>query len=404
MYHIRNRHSVLLALFMLASGMVACGDGGGNDGNPDPNDPKCTCDGAQCGIDTCGKSCGECAGGEFCSSGACALAEGCDLIGFTATSQAAYARFAGGQTRMRFVASQLKQVDQEVDDLIYDKLIIEINLDTFWGGGAPAAGTFDLVGTSETGSPLFVRGFEYCTELACAFPYVVEAGSLELSAPGAPGSALQGVIKGLKLKQVRIIDGAIHEFSNGKSWCVGDFRLNTQVPELPSASGACLAAGSGQNIGDNIRNFTLTNCLGEPIDLHERCAKSEALWIIASAGWCGACETFVPEAAARAASLADDGLDLIVVVGENTAGAKPSLEYCMDYAGSHDLDPRQTYIDHDGTNSWATLFGAINNYGNGSIGLPYNIVLDGRSMEYMWNSATGGGDLYEVQQGLMDRE
>jgi hypothetical protein len=184
---------------------------------------------------------------------------------------------------------------------------------------------------------------------------------------------------------------------------VGDFRFDAEVPPLPTATGSCLETGSGMNIGDNIRNFSLTNCLGEVVDLHERCGKSEALWIIASAGWCGACEAFVPEAAARADELAAEGLDLIVVVGENTAGGEPSLEYCMDYAGSHDLDPRQTFIDHDGSHSWPVLFGAVNTYSNGSIGLPYNIVLDGRNMEYKWNSATGGGDLYNVQEELMAR-
>ncbi|MCC6621082.1 MAG: redoxin domain-containing protein [Deltaproteobacteria bacterium] len=407
MYHTKSflaRHALAASLAALSLPLwSACGGDGGAQKGEDGR--TCTCEGASCGLDNCGKSCGECGDSDYCALGECATAEGCDLVGFEPTSEAGFARYAGGQTRMRYVASQLQQDDQAVDDLIYDKLIIEINQDTFWAGGAPAAGTFDLGDTKEQTSPLFVRGYTFCNELDCAFPYVVERGTLELAEPGAPGAKFTGKITDLRLKQVRIDanTGEIKTFTNANTWCVGDYRFEVDVPALPTAQGTCLADGSGTNIGDNIRNFSLTNCLGEVVDLHERCGKSEALWIIASAGWCGACETFVPQAAERANQLADQGLDLIVVVGENNGGAQPSLEYCKDYAGSHGLDPRQTYVDHDGTHSWPVLFGAINTYSNGSIGLPYNIVLDGRSMEYKWNSATGSGDLYQVQEELMSR-
>ncbi|MFO0749081.1 MAG: hypothetical protein U1F43_25975 [Myxococcota bacterium] len=390
MYHIARKTAVGLMGFVAFAGLVGCGDDAAKTGGPKA-------------VTACAATCGD---GEYCSNGACvAPADTCDLVGFDATSEAAFARFAGGQTRMRFVASQLQQKDQTVDDLIYDKLIVEVDQGSFWQDGVPVAGTYDLVGTSEEGSPLFVRGHTYCTELDCAFTYIVKSGSLELTSPGAPGQPFQGFIRGLVLQQVRIDpdDGHLIEFSNGNTWCVGDIRLDTTVPTLPTAAGSCVAEGTGKNIGDNIRNITLTNCLGEEVDLHERCAKTEAVWIIASAGWCGACEAFVPVAAQRANELADKGLDLMVVVGENPAGAAPTLEYCKDYAGAHGLDPRQTYIDNDGKVSWPTLFGAINTYGNGSIGLPYNIVLDGRSMEYKWNSATGGGDLYQVQDELLAR-
>jgi len=411
MYHTKSflaRHALSgLLVFASSAAVVAAGCGDGGDGaRKGDNGQICTCDGAKCGLDNCGESCGGCSTGNYCADGACAAAEGCSIVGFEASSEAGFARFAGGQTRMRYVASHLQQLDQAVDDLIYDKLIIEINQDLFWANGAPASGTFDLVGTGDQGSPLFVRGYTFCNELDCAFPYIVERGTLELEEPGAPGSPFRGKIHDLRLKQVRIDanTGEVKTFSNARTWCVGDYRFDVAVPALPTAQGTCLADGSGKNIGDNIRNFTLTNCLGEVVDLHDRCGTSEALWIIASAGWCGACEAFVPEAAARANQLADRGLDLIVVVGENNGGAQPSLEYCKDYAGSHGLDPRQTYVDHDGSNSWPVLFGAINTYSNGSIGLPYNIVLDGRSMEYKWNSATGSGDLYQVQEELMSRE
>lgn len=376
--------------------LSACGD----DGKTSSDGRTCSCNGATCGVDNCGHSCGSCdADTEFCGDGVCTPAEGCDLTGFEATNQAGVARYAGGQTRVRFTASN---VDIEPP---FDKIVVELNQDAFFGEGAPAPGTFPLDDVNEVGSALFVRGYTYCNDFACAFPYVVDTGTLEIEEPGVPGTHFRGWLRGVKLKQVRITDsGDIQTMSNGKTWCVGDFRIDTEVPALPDAQGVCVTDGTGNKVGDNVRNFTLTNCLGEDVDLHQRCGKAEAIWIVASAGWCGACEQFVPEAANRQKELAEDGLDLMVVIGENASGLAPSLEYCMDYAGRKGLDPSSTFIDNDGTNSWPTLFSAIDTYSGGSIGLPWNAVLDGRSMEYIWSSNAGSGDLYSVQEELMNRE
>jgi len=345
-------------------------------------------------------SCGGCGSDEYCSGGECISTAGCDIVGFASTNQAAFARYAGGQTRVRFVASNVAVEPP------FDKLVVELNHDQCFKDSEPAAGTFPLEGTSEIGSALFVRGYTYCNDVDCAFPYVVEAGSFEVQSAGVPGTHLTGWLRGLKLKQVRIDanSGSVLPFANGNTWCAGDYRIDVEVPPLPTASEACVGEGTGNKIGDNVRNFTLTNCYGDPIDLHDRCGKAEAIWIVASAGWCGACEAFVPEAAQRTKENAEAGLDLMVVIGENAAGAAPSLEYCKDYAGKKGLDMASTFIDHDGTNSWPVLFGAIDTYSGGSIGLPWNAVLDGRSMEYIWSSNAGSGDLYGVQDELMSRE
>jgi len=345
-------------------------------------------------------SCGGCGVDEYCSDSQCISNEGCSITGFTSTNQVAFARYAGGQTRVRFVASNVEKEPP------FDKLVLELNHDQFFKDTEPAPGTFPLEGTSEIGGPLFVRGYTYCNDFDCAFPYVVESGSFQMDEVGAPGSHLKGWLRGLKMKQVRIdpSSGNVLPFANGNVWCAGDFRLDVEVPPLPTASEACVGAGTGNKIGDNVRNFTLTNCYGDPIDLHDRCGKAEAIWIVATAGWCGACEAFVPQAAQRTKDNADAGLDLMVVIGENAAGAEPSLEYCKDYAGKKGLDAAATFIDHDGTNSWPVLFGAIDTYSGGSIGLPWNAVLDGRSMEYIWSSNAGSGDLYNVQDELMSRE
>ncbi|PIE15710.1 MAG: hypothetical protein CSA66_08140, partial [Proteobacteria bacterium] len=324
----------------------------------------------------------------------------CDFYGFVSTNQAAFARYGGGLTKVRFTASNV------VVQPPFDKIVIELIHDQLFADGEAAGpATFDLAGTEAPGGPLFMRGYAWCNDYDCASTYVVQHGALELERVGAPGEPLAGYLRDVRLRQVRIDGdtGAVISFDKGKVWCVGDYRVETEVPPLSSAQGSCVEDGTGDKIGDNIRNFTLQNCHGDYVDLHERCGKHEAVWIVASAGWCGACESFVPLAVARHDELADQGLELMVVIGENAASGQPSLEYCKDYALAKGLDPATTYVDHDGTRSWPAVFGAIDTYSGGSIGLPWNAVLDGRSMEYVWSSNAGSGDLYGAQDALLAR-
>lgn len=380
---------------LLATALLACGDSGTN-GTTTP-------------VDTTGPNpCGACAAEHYCSFGKCVqdpgLAAGeeatCDYYGYLPTNQAAFARFAGGMTRVRYVTSNV------VIEPPFDKIVLEMNQDQLFPGGAPTAGEYDLTGTAEAGAPLFLRGYAFCNDFDCASTFVATQGKLELTDPGAPGSSLGGVLRDLRLKQVRVDanTGDLIDFSKGKVWCVGDYRFATDVPELRTAAGSCVAAGSGDKIGDNIKNFTLQNCYGDYVDLHERCGRAKAVWIVATAGWCGACEAFVPVAAERANELVDQGLDLMVVIGENQLTGPPSLEYCLDYATAKGADPAQVFIDNDGSHSWPVLFGAIDTYSGGSIGLPWNAVLDGASMEYIWSSNAGTGDLYSVQDALLSAE
>ncbi len=368
-----------------------------------PNGEICDCQGAACGQSTCGSSCGECGDATYCSEGACQAADSCDITGFTTTTLSAIARVAAGQTRVRIAASNV------VIEPPFDKVVLEINLSTFWNGAPPAAGSYDLKGSSEVGAALFMRGYTYCKEVDCAFTYVVDSGTLEIAADGtgAPGTPFHGRLRGVTLKQVRVdaTTGELKPFASGKTWCLGDLRINVDVPTVPTAQGNCVAEGTGKNIGENIRNFTLMNCFGDPVDLHSACGKAKAVWLIASAGWCGACSAFVPVAAERHNELADQGLDLWVVLGEDSNSAPPSLAYCKAYAAEKGIDPAATFVDNDGQGrSWAILFDALNTYTTTSIGLPWNAVLDGRNMVYVWSSTAGEGDLYQAQDALLSAE
>lgn len=82
------------------------------------------------------------------------------------------------------------------------------------------------------------------------------------------------------------------------------------------------------------------------------------------------------------------GLELWVVLGETTEGGEPDLDYCMAYAESHGMNPENLYIDYnaDSVNSaWDTLFTHISS-GSSSIGLPWQAVVEGIEMTYLWNN------------------
>ena len=85
------------------------------------------------------------------------------------------------------------------------------------------------------------------------------------------------------------------------------------------------------------------------------------------------------------------GLDIAIVIGENAQGGKPTLDYCMQYANQYGVPPEKTYIDY-GTQwgGWETLFTYMDPYLNadGSFALPWDAILDGDNMEYMFTSGS----------------
>lgn len=96
----------------------------------------------------------------------------------------------------------------------------------------------------------------------------------------------------------------------------------------------------------------------------------------------------MPKAAKYAEEKKNDGLQLYVIYGENGSYSKPTQAQCVKYAQKYGVDPANMLIDNEQGSGWYKTFDAIENYGNGSVGLPWYCVLDGRSMEYYWSNAT----------------
>ena len=98
------------------------------------------------------------------------------------------------------------------------------------------------------------------------------------------------------------------------------------------------------------------------------------------------------------------GLELWVVLGETADGLQPDLEYCMAYAESHGMNPENLYIDYNPealNKAWDTLFSHIDSTTT-NIGLPWEAVVEGAEMTYIWNSVPpDSGAAEQVLDGLL---
>lgn len=185
---------------------------------------------------------------------------------------------------------------------------------------------------------------------------------------------------------------------------VTDLEINdedTQVAASTTPANSCVTKGTGDQIGDQIADFSLQNCNGDIVSLHSRCGKTKAIWIAAVTGWCQYCGDAVDAMAQAYTQYASQGLDVMVVLGQNASQGAPTLTYCKRYAKSHNIDPSLVYIDNTNGKSWYTLFNNINDYN--MTGIPWQAVLDGADMSYDYCDTCGSGDLETTLSDLLSK-
>jgi hypothetical protein len=79
----------------------------------------------------------------------------------------------------------------------------------------------------------------------------------------------------------------------------------------------------------------------------------------------------------------------MIVIGENDQGGEPTLPYCLAYAEKYGIPPEKTFIDYGAQyGGWETTFANLYPYlsSDGSFALPWDAVLDGDNMEYIFSS------------------
>jgi len=303
----------------------------------------------------------------------------------------------------------------------YDSLSIELYaFDDYHGATAP--GTFDLTGSTYQDCSNCVVVRAQCSGGACAKKYLVDEGTLVITQWDRTGGSFKAKLVGAKAHEVTIdTDTFVSTLvPNGGTWCLDGVEFEAPIAALPVSDRtqpACVAEGTGRLLHDNIANFTLTNCNGKRVKLHETCdnGTTKALWLIGTTGWCSACHEFLknyvaqhggPMLTRQKVGEETPGLDMLIVLGENAQGAKPTSAYCKAYAADLGIDPEMVVMDWSDTpvqlplinapeyavetNSLGTTWHNIDPYlfdENGSVttSYPWWALLRTKNMEYYWS-------------------
>ncbi len=93
--------------------------------------------------------------------------------------------------------------------------------------------------------------------------------------------------------------------------------------------------GMGHGVGQVARDFALVDPYGEAVHLHDFCDHQVAL--VAAAAWCEPCLVEAPELGEVAETYEEEGLLLVVLMGENRAGDVPDVDdlgsWAVNYGG-----------------------------------------------------------------------
>jgi hypothetical protein len=166
----------------------------------------------------------------------------------------------------------------------------------------------------------------------------------------------------------------------------------------------CETEGTGRIIGDQVADFTFTSCTGEPVRLHDYCGRRSALWLVGSAGWCGACISHFPDVVRETRALRAQGLESFIFVGETENSQAVTLEWCQEFAAGNNVDPAMMIFDESAADGLQSLWNFIapNAGGGGSIGLPWEAVLDPYDMTFYWDSSIESDPLQPINELLAD--
>jgi hypothetical protein len=166
----------------------------------------------------------------------------------------------------------------------------------------------------------------------------------------------------------------------------------------------CEAQGTGNVIGDQVADFTFTNCLGDPVRLHDYCGRRKAVWMVGSAGWCGACIAHFPEVVALTNEKRSQGLQSFIFVGETETSGAVTLEWCENFASNNGVDPAMMIFDENAADGLQSLWSYLspNSGQGGSIGLPWEAVLDPYDMTFYWDSSDNSLPYGPIDELLAD--
>lgn len=155
-------------------------------------------------------------------------------------------------------------------------------------------------------------------------------------------------------------------------------------------SPVCVAEGTGVYEGDNIAEFSLSDCNGNSVSLHSRCSVAKGVLVVHVAGWDPIGLDLIGLILSDLADELSQGLDLMVVLGEDSLQQTPTLNVCQGFAVDNSLSYDQVFID----GGWSLTRANIYAYPTPGIGfaIPWMGLLDGDNMLYVWGDGEGNGD------------
>jgi len=257
-----------------------------------PKNRQCTSD-EHCGVD--GALCqpnGFCSfaptpcfeGGAFHLGGACddpfnwmALGS-CDEVGFQMVDASATYAEQGVRLVRRYEA-------RSGGGSTWDRLVVETHADggddDFVGPGA-----FDLADRSFVDCDVCVLAYKGCNEAGCARTFLATGGKAVITEAGGPGEDFAGHLVDVLFREVYIDSEAnAIPLPKGESWCIQEQAFQAPMEDI-SLDVECIPDGTGTDLEANIADFSLIRCDdGSAVDLHDHCAGSMAVWIVAVADW-----------------------------------------------------------------------------------------------------------------------
>ena len=273
-----------------ACGTLVCGpDGcGGQCGTCDPGmecqagqcaepPPDCdvVCVGKTCGmVDTC--NCGICTGGLVCVGGTCKAPMDCDEEGFTEVTNSADMDFLpdGGFS--------LVYQSLNAESAPFDVIVLDINTSV---GGPTGPGVYDAAYTDFDSHGIFLYILAQASGGNYEKLFVPTEGKINVtSLTTEMGGTFTATADAVLLREATYnqTTNGVDFVPHGDTWCFDGLVMDAPIAQtMPD----CVADGTGQMLGDNIADFQLQNCNGDWVNLHEKCANTEALWLVATAGW-----------------------------------------------------------------------------------------------------------------------
>jgi len=307
-------------------------------------------------------------------------------------------------------------------------------------GGAAGPGTYDLAKPYDECDNCLIANLNCQDVFTCEKQFYADEGTLIIES-WDDADRFTGRLEGVVMKEMyNAADGKRVPLPGGETWCLDDWSFDKLLPgsdkvaAMPEAQETCVAEGSGIYKGANVADFSLPNCYGDMVNLHSAgCGNgTKALRLFSTAGWCGACTVqmgvMVDEHGGgmltrEAIRTQTPGLDLFFILGENNSGKKPTLEYCLEYANSKNVDPAMVLVDFadsdaeipllspDGqvkyVRTLATTWSNINPhlvespYGSVSTYFPWEALLDARNMEYAWSDFVSAGTFAATLESLL---